>query len=71
MMRSAPTAAPSHQLPLIARLVRPRQRAGMSSSMAELIAAYSPPTPAAPVKKRKNMKLRRSHDNAVKTVAAR
>ena len=70
MVRSAPAAVPSHQLPLIARLVCPRQRAGMSSSMAELIAAYSPPMPA-PVKKRKNMKLHRFQDNAVSTVAVR
>ena len=35
----------------------PRTRAGISSSMAELIAAYSPPM-AAPVRKRKMAKLR-------------
>jgi hypothetical protein len=33
------------------RSTRPRTRAGISSSIAELIAAYSPPMPA-PVKKR-------------------
>ena len=35
----------------------PRTRAGISSSMAELIAAYSPPMPA-PVKKRQIAKIR-------------
>src|SRR5579875_2109167 len=39
----APRAAPIQKLPLIARSVQPRQRAGMSSWIAELIAEYSPP----------------------------
>src|SRR5262245_50353726 len=40
----APAAAPSQKLPLTMRSIRPRNRAGMSSSIAELIAAYSPDT---------------------------
>ena len=42
----------------------------MSSSMAELIAAYSPPMPA-PVKKRQIAKKRNELENAVATVATR
>ena len=42
---AAPSAAPTQKLPLIDRFTRPRRRAGMSSSIAELIAAYSPPIP--------------------------
>ena len=48
----------------------PRTRAGISSSMAELIAAYSPPMPA-PVKKRQIAKTRNVPENAVATVATR
>jgi hypothetical protein len=48
---SAPRVAPSQNEPLMMRSTRPRTRAGISSSMAELMAAYSPPMPA-PVKKR-------------------
>ena len=48
---SAPAAAPSQYEPLMIRSTRPRTRAGISSSIAELMAAYSPPIPA-PVKKR-------------------
>ena len=48
---AAPAAAPTQKLPLTARSMRPRSRAGMNSWMAELIAAYSPPIPA-PVRKR-------------------
>ena len=48
----------------------PRTRAGISSSIAELIAAYSPPMPA-PVKKRQIAKNRNDPENAVATVAAR
>ena len=40
-----PIAAPTQKLPLIARSTWPRLRAGISSSIAELIAAYSPPIP--------------------------
>lgn len=67
---NAPIAAPSQKLPLIARSVRPRKRAGISSWIAELIAAYSPPIPA-PVSARKAAKLQKSQDSAVAAVAAR
>ncbi len=66
----APSAAPSQKLPLMARSVRPRSRAGISSWIAELIAVYSPPIPA-PVRKRKTAKLAKSQDSAVSAVAAR
>jgi uncharacterized protein involved in propanediol utilization len=42
---------PSQNELLMIRSTRPRSRAGMSSSTAELMAAYSPPMPA-PVKNR-------------------
>lgn len=48
---SAPSAVPSQKEPFTTRSTVPRTRAGMSSSIAELIAAYSPPMPA-PVKNR-------------------
>ena len=60
MLASEPMAAPTQKVPLIARSAQPRTRAGISSSMAELIAEYSPPI-AAPVRKRKVAKLRKSH----------
>ena len=44
--RAAPNMVPSQNEPLIMRSTRPRSRAGISSSMAELMAAYSPPIPA-------------------------
>jgi uncharacterized protein involved in propanediol utilization len=40
MLNPAPSAAPIQNVPLIARSTVPRSRAGMSSSIAELIAAY-------------------------------
>jgi hypothetical protein len=49
--RAAPNMVPSQNEPLMMRSTRPRNRAGISSSMAELMAAYSPPMPA-PVKNR-------------------
>ena len=52
------------------RSTRPRTRAGISSSMAELIAAYSPPMPA-PVKKRQIKNSATLDVNAVATVATR
>ena len=53
------------------RSTRPRARAGISSSIAELIAAYSPPIPA-PVKKRAARKNQSAEcENAVATVATR
>ncbi len=51
------------------RSVQPRTRAGISSWMVELIAAYSPPMPA-PVMKRNSRKLHRFHENAVAAVAS-
>src|SRR5215831_39525 len=66
----APMAAPIQKLPLIARFTLPRTRAGISSSIAELIAAYSPPMPK-PVKSRKMKKLAKSNAKAVASVAAR
>jgi hypothetical protein len=67
---AAPSAAPSQKLPLIARSVRPRKRAGMNSWIAELMAVYSPPIPA-PVRKRNSAKLQKSQDAAVEAVAAK
>ena len=66
----APKAAPSQKLPLTARSTQPRTRAGMSSSIAELIAAYSPPMPK-PVRKRKSANQAKLPANAVPTVASR
>lgn len=65
-----PSAAPSQKLPLIISPTRPRWRAGISSSMAELIAAYSPPMPH-PVMKRKTKKLQKSQENALRPTPAR
>ncbi|MND04413.1 hypothetical protein D3C83_246690 [compost metagenome] len=63
-------AAPTQKVPLMARSTWPRTRAGMSSSIAELMAAYSPPMPK-PVTKRKKAKEAMSQLKAVATVAAR
>jgi hypothetical protein len=52
------------------RSTRPRARAGISSSIAELIAEYSPPIPA-PVKKRAIRNQAGEVANAVATVARR
>jgi hypothetical protein len=49
---------------------RSRTRAGISSSMAELMAEYSPPIPM-PVKKRKAKNIHASRDSAVSMVATR
>ena len=43
---AVPISAPAQYVPLIAMSIRPRCRAGIISSIAELIAAYSPPMPA-------------------------
>jgi hypothetical protein len=67
---TAPMAAPSQKLPLMTRSVQPRTRAGISSWMVELIAAYSPPMPA-PVRKRNSTKLQKFQENAVAAVAIR
>jgi hypothetical protein len=67
---SAPRIVPNHHVPLIARSVHPRFRAGISSSIAELIAAYSPPIPN-PIRNRNRKKLHMSHENAVAPVKNR
>ena len=67
---SAPAAVPSQNEPLMIRSTVPRTRAGISSSIAELIAAYSPPMPA-PVKKRQIAKTQERVEKAVATVATR
>jgi hypothetical protein len=54
---------------LIARSTRPRTRAGTSSSMAELIAEYSPPM-ASPVRKRNSAKLHSPQEKAVRIAPA-
>lgn len=66
----APAMAPSQKLPLMMRSTRPRYLLGMSSSMAELIAAYSPPMPK-PVKKRKTQNHQTVYERAVSAVAIR
>ena len=70
MEPAAPIAAPTQKLPLMARSVQPRTRAGTSSWMVELMAAYSPPMPA-PVRNRNRAKLHRFQENAVAAVATR
>jgi hypothetical protein len=68
--RNAANAVPTHQLPLIASATRPRTRAGISSSIAELMAAYSPPIPL-PARIRKIAKLQKFHASALATVKTR
>ena len=68
MVSSAPPAAPIQNEPLIAMSTRPRYFAGISSSIAELIAAYSPPMPA-PVRNRAAKYHVGFIENAVSTVA--
>ena len=65
--RAPRSIVPSHQVALIARATRPRSRDGMSSSIAELIAAYSPPMPV-PASARKIAKLMKFHESAVASV---
>ena len=68
-MSSEPAAAPIQNEPLIATSTRPRYFAGISSSIAELMAAYSPPMPM-PVRKRAQKYHSGVIENAVSTVAA-
>ena len=68
MVSRAPPAAPIQNEPLMATSTRPRYFAGISSSMAELMAAYSPPMPA-PVRKRAAKYHATFIENAVSTVA--
>ncbi len=67
---SEPPTAPSQKLPLMIRSTRPRYCAGISSSIAELIAAYSPPIPK-PVRKRNRKNHQASKEIDVSAVAAR
>ena len=67
---AAPTAVPIQYEPLIARSTQPRTLAGISSSIAELIAEYSPPIPA-PVKNRAIANVSNEFVNAVLVVAIR
>jgi hypothetical protein len=54
----------------MARSAQPRTRAGINSSTAELMAAYSPPMPA-PVRARKSANMAKLTEKAVSTVAIR
>ena len=63
-------AAPIQNVPLMARSTVPRTRAGISSSMAELIAAYSPPMPA-PARIRKVARLQKFQARPERTVKTR
>lgn len=65
-----PSAAPAQNVEFIIRSRWPRTRAGMSSSIAEFTAAYSPPMPA-PVSARKKVKDAKFHEKAVAPVAQR
>src|SRR5262249_14763313 len=56
-----PRTALSQKLPLTTMSVRPRSRAGINSSIAELMAAYSRPTPK-PVRARKRAKPQQIND---------
>ena len=67
---SAPKAAPAQYVPLMTMSIRPRCRAGISSSIAELIAAYSPPMPK-PVRNRNRKNHQGANDRAVSAVATR
>lgn len=67
---SDPATAPSQKLPLMMRSTRPRYLLGISSSIAELMAAYSPPMPK-PVRKRNRKNHQAEKDSAVMAVAAR
>ena len=61
---------PTQYDPLIARSREPRTRAGISSSIAELMAEYSPPMPA-PVKNRAAANSQKEWVKAVLVVATR
>ena len=69
-VRPAATAVPIHHELLIISATRPRTRAGTSSSIAELIAEYSPPMPM-PASTRKIMNDQKPHASAVATVNTR
>ena len=67
---SDPRNAPIQNVELMIRSTCPRTRAGISSSTAELMAAYSPPIPA-PVRLRNRQKLQKFQENAVAAVATK
>jgi hypothetical protein len=67
---SEPRIVPIQYDPPITRSTAPRTRAGISSSTAEWIAEYSPPTPA-PVMKRQARNQTKFIENAVSTLPAR
>ena len=68
IVSSEPSVAPTQNEPLIAMSMRPRYFAGISSSIAELMAAYSPPMPA-PVRNLAQKYHIGVIENAVSTVA--
>jgi hypothetical protein len=61
---------PIQNEPPITRSTAPRTRAGISSSTAEWMAEYSPPTPA-PVTKRQTRNQMKFIEKAVSTLPAR
>ena len=67
---AAPIMAPAQYVPLTAMSVRPRYRAGISSSIAELIAVYSPPIPV-PAMNRKMTRNHRFGENPAIPLASR
>ena len=68
IVSSEPMVAPTQNEPLMATSTRPRYLAGISSSIAELMAAYSPPMPA-PVRNRAQKYHVGLIEKAVSTVA--
>ncbi len=67
---SAANVVPSQNDPFTTTSTVPRSRAGISSSMAEFTAAYSPPMPV-PVTIRQAKNQIGEKENAVATVASR
>jgi hypothetical protein len=68
--RPEPSMQPTQNDPLIVRSTCPRTRAGISSSMAELMAEYSPPMPAT-VRNRHARNHQKLNANAVRTEPTR
>ena len=64
---AAPTAVPSQYDPFTRRSTVPRTLAGINSSMAELMAEYSPPMPI-PVRNRRTKNHHASNEAAVNSV---
>src|ERR1700723_1732548 len=67
---SDPRNAPIQNVELTARSTCHRTRAGIKTSLAELMAAMSPPIPA-PVRLRNRQKLQKLLENAVVALAQR